>query len=174
MTVQFAEVQISADEFKQSRENYAKLVDYLKQVGIEPDLLRHKINQDNKPAYRPILQWLGGYLIQQVDPVIWFKEIVRQASIASDKGTKMFTACEIRFPEEAKVIKQAGGLIFEIRRPSIETIDRDDFTESQRTLIKRDCLIVNNGTLADLSNCVSLIVHDLASGSLHRRYDCRS
>jgi hypothetical protein len=169
--VSFERVKLSLPEIQSNPDDYKKLFDYLNELRAKPDLCRQKIAESNKQNFRPFLQWLGGYFIQKVDPNIWFNEIIRQSRLEAVKKTQLFTASGVRFPSEAKLVRSVGGLIIEISRPSEPAIDSADFTERQRSLIKADVTIINNGSLEELNLCAAQIMTDLDSGSLKQSYE---
>jgi hypothetical protein len=174
LNVPLSDIKIPQDDFTKYPERYSKLCLYLGNVKARPELSRQKINTTNKPDYRPILQWLGGYLVQKISPTIWFTEITRQTRLESAKNTELVVACAIKFPSEAELIRSVGGKILEIVRPGLALIDQHDYTESRRKQIKTDCVIKNNGTLIDLTVCVAKISADLKSGKMRRHYECRT
>ena len=74
----FAQIKIDSIGAELDPLEYEKLLLHMENLGRQPGLLKQQITKENKEAFRPILQWLGGYLVKKVDRGIWYKEIVRR------------------------------------------------------------------------------------------------
>ena len=149
---------------------YIKLFLHIQNLTGNPDLAKHKITLENKEAYRPILDWLGGYLAEQVDDSIWYKEIVRRVKEAENEGYKLCVVGGLRFPQDAICLRSIGGIIIKVYRPDHLQYDMLDPTERERDNIKPDCIIISNGTIEDLNRCTKTVLDDLASYHLQKNY----
>lgn len=141
---------------------------YLSNVQANPYLQTVKITESNKEDLRSILQWLGGYLAKTCGGDIWYAEIIRR--IESTPELELATIGGVRFPDDAKCVKKAGGAIIEIRRPDIQERDKKDLTERERKLIHHDSVIHNDGTLEDLAECAKTVLKDLKRQALLTEY----
>ena len=65
---------------------YQKLILHVENLQRNPALMKQQITKENKESYRPLLQWLGGYLVQRIDSGIWYNEIVRRIRKAAGAG----------------------------------------------------------------------------------------
>lgn len=150
--------------------NYAKLFEYLTQMADEPGLQTVEITKQNRQQFRSLLQWLGGYLVKRVDEGIWYDEIVRRIRALSLNGTEIVIVGGVRFPGDAERLRNAGGAIVEIRRPSVVDVDAKDLTERERSLIVPDTVVVNDGTLEDLEQCAPRVYRGLQLRELEPTY----
>jgi len=153
---------------------YEKLFLHIQNLVSNPKLLSQDINKENKEQYRPILQWLGGYLVKKVDPGIWYKEIVRRVYAIADSGSKLCVIGGLRFPTDALYVRQAGGVIVKVYRPGHLQYDMLDPTERERENISPDTTIVSNGTIDDVKNCAKQVVDDIAANKLQKTYYAKS
>ncbi|HVC36067.1 MAG TPA: hypothetical protein VNE40_01290 [Candidatus Dormibacteraeota bacterium] len=167
-SVRFDQLKLSQDQLAKDPENYQKLFEFLDQLGSSK-LQSFPINVQNKRLYRGLLQWLGGYLVQKVDPGIWFDEIIRRL-LVMPKQPALAIIGGVRFPADAERIRKQSGYIVEIVRSEIEFIDSQDITERQRTSIHPDCVVYNNGTLQDLRSCTKQLYIDTIQGRLQKSY----
>lgn len=162
-------IAITADRLAATPENYGKLFEYLRLLGAQPRLRTVRISPRNKRAFRPLLQWLGGYLVNVIGGDIWFAEIVRR--IQADDTLELATVGGLRYPADARQIRQAGGYIVNITRPGRRQLDHKDLTERQRELIAADATILNNGSLDQLRLSAEQFWSDLQHHSLAVSYD---
>lgn len=166
----FEQLRLDQAAIEQHPIEYQKLIMHVENLHREPKLARQEISADNKETYRPFLQWLGGYLVQRVNQTIWFDELVRQINAAKEKGYKLCIVGGLRFPSDATVIRQAGGIIFKVYRPSHLQNDMLDPTERERDNIKVDCTIMSNGTFEDINRCAAQILKDIRQNTLENLY----
>src|ERR1035437_4476429 len=163
-------LQFSAKDIKSDPELYDKLFTHIKAIVKNPGLLNTPITPENKPMFRPILQWLGGYLVTRVDPGIWYKEIMRRAKQAETEGIKLCTVGGLRFPTDAEIIRSGGGYVIHIQRPAISDLDITDPTERERNDIKADTLVINDAGLNEVTTCAQRILNDIESGKIQTKY----
>jgi hypothetical protein len=159
---------VSIEKLAAHPEHYSKLLEYLVTVQSMPQLAQIDINEGNKELFRPILQWLGGFLVYAAGPGIWYDEIVRR--IKAQPSLDLVTVGGVRYPGDAERIVGAGGTILRVERPDIGTKDHLDLTERERAMIQADSVILNNGGLDELNRCASLIYSDLVAGTLKPEY----
>ena len=108
--------------------------------GVAVDYL----NQ-NKPLFRPMLQWWGTEFRRAQDADYW---IGRAAAKMAASDASLVIVTDVRFVNEAQFVRGAGGMLVRVHRPgcaagrhSSETI-QDGF--------QFDLEIVNSGTLEQL------------------------
>jgi translation initiation factor RLI1 len=131
-------------------ELFDKMIQYVKTVKKQPQLLEARITASNKGQYRPLLQWLGSYLVARISPTIWYDEIFRRIDMHdSDKDLVLINS--LRYPSDALVVREHGGIVVAIERPQ-DITGLTDPTESSRDMIKPDITIHNNGTLGELES----------------------
>ena len=149
---------------------YQKLIMHVENLRREPSLARQAITVDNKETYRPFLQWLGGYLVQKVDAGIWYNQVVRLVNDAETTGCKLCIVGGLRFPTDAAILRNAGGLIVKVYRPGHLQNDMLDPTERERDNIPVDCTILSNSTMEDVKRCAAVFLKDVQDGKLQLTY----
>lgn len=166
--VPFELVEVRQVDIKDDPASYAKLFDYLELIKQHPQLAATDLTPENKAQVRPLLQWLGGYLVKKVDNKIWYKEIVSRISYLPP--VELVTVGGLRYLSDAESIREIGGHILAVYRPDQGTLDANDVTEQQRAQIQPDSTIVNDGSLEDLRYCASVVLTDLKAQRLQGLY----
>jgi len=151
-------------------EFYEKLFTHLLNVQKDPSLLTSRVNEANKERYRPILQWLGGYLVAKVDSGIWYKELMRRTAQASAEGALLCTISGLRYQSDADIVHAGGGYVLLVSRPLTGDKDLTDPTERERYKIQPDITVINNAGLPELVTCAQSIYTDIKLGKLRSRY----
>lgn len=101
---------------------------------------------------REFLQKLGTAVRNEIDPDFWVKALF-------NAYVKNIIIADVRFPNEAKAVKDAGGLLIRINRPGagagnhISETALDDYKDF-------DYIINNEGTLKDLFYKVKNVLKD--------------
>jgi hypothetical protein len=151
-------------------ELYEKLFAHLQNLINDPELLKGRVTEANKPRYRAILQWLGGYLVAKIDSGIWYKELMRRAAEAGAAGVQLCTIGGLRYPADAAAVRGGGGYVLLINRPLVGDRDIADPTERERHEIRPDITVINNAGVPELVACAQAIYTDLKLGKLQNRY----
>lgn len=152
---------------------YQKLILHAENVRRDFRLARQKINQENKESYRPLLQWLGGYLVSRVDSGIWYKELVRRIRQVERAGCQLCIVGGLRFPTDGATLREEGGIIIKVYRPGYLQNDMLDPTERERENITVDSTIMSNGTIEDVGIFAMHLLEDLRSGELQTLYQVK-
>jgi hypothetical protein len=163
VSCELEQIALKSEAVKAHPEEYEKLMVFLE----------HPDNTD-KETVRPLLQWLGGYLVKKVDEGIWYNQIVREIQKDHDNEVIMSTVGGLRFPGDGEILRAAGGVIVGIERPGEEEPDLADPTERERQDIKLDTIVSNDGDLTDLQNCARVVYQDILDGKLLPRYSAIS
>ncbi len=149
---------------------YQKLILHVENMQRKPELMHQLITKENKESYRPLLQWLGGYLVQKIDSGVWYNEIVRRMRQAADAGCKLCIVGGLRYPTDAAILRGAGAIIVKVYRPGHLQSDMLDPTERERQNIQVDCTIMSNGTVADVRKFAELFYQDLKDNKIEKIY----
>jgi hypothetical protein len=149
---------------------YQKLIMHVENLRHHPELARQVITLENKETYRPFLQWLGGYLVERIDPGIWHREIVRMTYEAQSAGTALCIIGGLRYPDDAAAIRNVGGIIIKVYRPGHLQNDMLDPTERERDNIPVDCTVMSNGTVDDVKKCAAKVLDDIKNNRLASLY----
>lgn len=168
--IAYEQLKLTQESLKEHPEYYDKLFEYLRAVEATPSLADSEITDETKAAFRPLLQWLGGYLVAKVGSGVWYDEIVRRIAHLRSTGTELVTVGGVRYPGDAERLRNAGGMILEIKRPDLPEQDAKDITERERTLITADSLVINDGSLEDLAHCAAIVYGDLQLRQLQPEY----
>lgn len=152
---------------------YQKLILHAENVRRDFRLARQKITQDNKEAYRPLLQWLGGYLVSHVSSGIWYNEIVKRAKQAEQAGCNLCVVGGLRYPTDAAILRAEGAFIIKVYRPGHLQNDMLDPTERERENIGVDSTIMSNGSIEDVNSFAPRFLQDLRNGKLQPLYQVK-
>lgn len=148
---------------------YEKLWTYLKLVRSHKKLLEMPIVDANKSTFRPILQWIGGYMVAKASKTIWYDEILRRIEL-HDQDKNLVIINGLRYPTDADVVRLRGGKIIEVIRPSVQSYTNDP-TEEKRNEIKTDIAILNNGTPDQLKSLSQNLYSDLQINTIKQHYE---
>ncbi|HSX23686.1 MAG TPA: hypothetical protein VLE74_01150 [Candidatus Saccharimonadales bacterium] len=166
----FEQIKLSQKDIEEHPIEYQKLILHVENLQRKPQLMKQHISQDNKESYRPLLQWLGGYLVQRVSSSIWYDEIVRRIRQAAAAGCQLCIVGGLRYPKDAAVLRNAGAMIIKVYRPGHLQSDMLDPTERERQNIQVDCTIMSNGTIADVKKFAKVFYKDLKANKLQATY----
>ncbi len=150
--------------------DFQKLLVYLQTLHRQPALLRESTTVENKEHFRPMLQWVGGYLVDHVDRGIWYGQLLEQAERARAEGCQLFVCGGLRYPDEAELVHKHGGTIIKIIRPTAAITDKDDPTEREREAIGADITVINNGSLGHLRQVARQLFTDLRAKTTQPEY----
>lgn len=100
-------------------------------------------------SYRELAQTLGTEWGRKLHPDIWVRIAGQAIASLSSRGEHQFVISDVRFPNEAAWIKEAGGEIWVIKRPDAPAV-RDHDSERLVQTIAADRAIDNSGTVEDL------------------------
>lgn len=160
-SIDASKLEFDAADIAKHPELYEKLFAHLVKLQQKPALMHTRITEANKADFRPLLQWLGGYITLQVDPRLWFTELMRQAEQTGSQGVRLSTIGGVRFPINAEIIHEHGGYVVGVQRPHIGETELDDLTERDRRKTPMDTILVNNGTLAELEAAAKCLYRDI-------------
>jgi len=166
VNIRFSDLQITPEGL-QSGYEFATLIAYLRLMELQPELLEKPINSSNKDDFRPLLQWLGGYIAKKISGRLWYNEIIRRGKAS---GAELVVSGGVRFPEDAACLRNAGGIIISINRPSMNIPMSDDVTERERTEIIPDVTVINDGSLQALKLVAKEVYDDIAAGHAKPMY----
>lgn len=164
------QLKLSVDDVSQHPVEYEKLFLHIENLTRNPDLLKHEITRENKESYRPILQWLGGYLVKKVDQGIWYKEIVRRVYLVQNEGYNLCVIGGLRYPSDAQYVHGVNGIIIKVYRPGHLQYDMLDPTERERDNIAANATVVSNGTIEDVKIVAARVLADIKSNNLQKTY----
>lgn len=100
---------------------------------------------------RRFLQDLGTGCREVIDPDCWIKPVLRQ--IKSDRNFPTVIT-DVRFPNEAKMIKQLGGVVWRISRPGYGAVNAH-LSERSMDSWAFDHFLINDSSITELSHFVN-------------------
>lgn len=166
----FEQIKLEHTAIEEHPIDYQKLILHVENLRRNPKLAREEITKANKETYRPLLQWLGGYLVQRVSQSIWFDEITRRIKDGRAQGYRLCVVGGLRFPNDAAAIRRVDGIIIKVYRPGHLQNDMLDPTERERDNIAVDCTIMSNGTFEDVEKCAAIVLQDIYNDRLQSVY----
>lgn len=133
--------------------------------------------QDYLPTPRKLLQFIGTECGRKlIHPNIWVnatmvdykylwkstgKELVLPKSEYEDSNditTPNWIITDTRFPNEAKAIKDRGGIIIRVERPNMISNDNHSSETSLDNYTNFDAIIINDGSIEYLINAVKTLL----------------
>lgn len=98
---------------------------------------------------RQILQWWGDYRRAQ-DPDYFVKVARLNVLMVGAVNPKPVVLADCRFPNEAAMVRQLGGQIWQVVRPGHNPPCNGHASENDGSAFNPDVVITNNGTLDEL------------------------
>ena len=150
---------ILVDKFGFERCAFAdKIRDILYEInpmaGNEP--LQMRVDADGwdkakqHPEVRRLLQKLGVSARNHLDESVWVIPVLSEL----DKNSN-YVITDVRFENEANMVKIMGGEIWRIERPGVGPVN-DHISEKELETISADRTLLNTGSLEDLAVLVKL------------------
>lgn len=126
------------------------LEDYdFKENKLVPDYLLPYCGDAKKPTFRAFLQYFGSEVMRGVNDNIWI-------DCTLGNGAENVIVSDVRFPNEAKAIKERGGIIIKVVRDT-QVVD-SHCSESSIEDIDADYTLWNDTTLENLALNVDSLV----------------
>lgn len=97
------------------------------------------------PEVRRLLQELGVSSRASLGEDVWVNAVLRKVN---DK-TKKYVISDVRFENEASIVKQMNGQLWRIKRPGVEAVN-SHVSESSMDGYKVDQILHNGGTIEEL------------------------
>lgn len=119
------------------------------------DALGYELAKDYVPEIRKTLQKLGQAVRAQ-DPDYWLRAGIARATAVG--GPVVVT--DVRFPNEADAIRNAGGYLVRVTRDLPDDGDRD-ISETALDDYRENVRITNNGSLEDFGYLAASLATDL-------------
>lgn len=115
---------------------------------------RGEVSLTEPRSPRQILQWWGDYRRAQ-DPDYFVnaarKELIDWDWASAAGGERLgFVITDVRFPNEAAMVRQLGGQIWQIRRPGYEAGGTGHASDTAGDEFAPDRVLVNSESLEDL------------------------
>lgn len=133
----------------------ARLTELAKEMGLTPirigfaDPLKAEtakifgpVTEDNKAILRPVLQAVGTAMKELKGEDVWLKRLIESWQVYQKAGYNMLVVDDVRFPYEAEYLKQAGGNVWKISRPSTDNSGDMHNSETSVDSIKADKYLV--------------------------------
>lgn len=110
--------------------------------------------KDRFPEVRRILQRLGDEAGRQVHgELTWINQLLRRSIAANEAGHPVVVP-DVRYPNEADVLREAGFLVVRIDRPGFSTPTPGEHASEQVERLIVDTVISNGGTVEDMWRAV--------------------
>lgn len=126
----------------------------------EPDL-KEAVDEFWGKSPRLVMQLFGTEVGRQIDVEVWVKSLQLRVQQGLDSGAVKYAITDVRFENEAEIIKKLGGEVWRVERPGLPA--SGDLHPSETSLDSYqhfDHVIVNDGTLDDLYRKVSAALKD--------------
>jgi hypothetical protein len=107
-----------------------------------------------EPQVRRLLQDLGISARDLIDENIWIN-----AALNSVESTDRVVITDVRFENEANMIRSLGGQIWRVKRPGVEAVN-SHISETQLDGYKVEQIFVNSGSIQDLELLIRTRMQD--------------
>jgi hypothetical protein len=121
-----------------------------------PELIDEIWEKPTARRIRILLQWWGTEYRRHVDPDYWVKRL--EETITSADPEDKFVITDLRFPNEAEMVKRLGGEVWKIVGREAENPGVDNHLSERIELIKADRTIPNSGTLEQLAEFIDVLL----------------
>lgn len=112
---------------------------------------------------RHAMQTLGTEWRDMIDRELWSRIWRIRVERALFEGDHVICT-DVRFKHEAQVIRDLGGFLIRIERPSLETGDHH-ISETEMLSLRTDCTILNIGSVHALQMKAEKLLGDLQNGT---------
>lgn len=145
----------------------AMLTALYKQIGLSDQQIHHYLYSDKGKleavpvlgkSSREAMTTLGaGWGRDMIRTDLWVDLTVRRAaSLAANGVLPLFQ--DVRYKNEMAAVRRMGGLVFSVVRPGTEQFKGTHSSENDLNDAAFDGVLVNDGTLADLEQRISVMV----------------
>lgn len=111
------------------------------------------------------MQWWGTEYRRHSTPGYWVnKTRERIANIAAVGRANLIVITDVRFADEAAMVRELGGKLIQITRPGTGGGAGTHESETAGTEFAPDAVVHNSGTLQDLQSTAIAQLHDLFPG----------
>ena len=127
-------------------------------TGVDVDHI-----EEHKERFRPMLQWWGADFRRHYNgESYWLDKML--AKMETIVGREVLVITDVRYPNEAELVKRAGGIMLRVERET----GLNDAHSSENLLDDFegfDYRLTNNGTIRELKKKVERIVADHCCGA---------
>lgn len=102
---------------------------------------------------RQIMQWWGTEYRRSQDEAYWTRCTALRIALAHNSGRSVVVT-DVRFPDEAELIRSKGGVIWQVTRPGLQPTEGTHASAVTGAEFAPDAVIRNAGTLHDLMSAV--------------------
>lgn len=114
--------------------------------------------KDSYPEVRRILQRLGDEAGRQVHgEETWIRNLLRRAEASNAEGHPVVVP-DVRYPNEAELLREAGFLVVRVDRPGYGSPTPGEHASERVERLAVDQVIVNDGSLHQLHAAISVLV----------------
>jgi dephospho-CoA kinase len=115
---------------------------------------------EQKKRFRALLQWWGTELRRQEKETYWTDQIEKSIEDHRNKGFDIFFISDVRFLDEAQLVKNLGGYVIRVKRPTDDNSDNHQ-SEKEIDLINPDFEILNQSDIKYLRNQIIQIIESI-------------
>lgn len=134
-------------------------------LGLPEALLRDRRFKDKPIEWigqspRQMLQTLGTeWGRESIREDIWLELCRRRIALLQENGAEVVVVADVRFENEAAMIREAGGQVWHVRRPLADGAGVQHKSEAGIKAADGDRIVVNDGTVEQLRHKVLSAMH---------------
>jgi len=99
---------------------------------------------------RIVMQRFGTEVGRQIDENLWIRSLQKRLENLSGSTVRDVVITDVRFENEARMVREAGGQIWRIERPDLGPAVDLHPSETEFLLFDADEVLVNDGSVQDL------------------------
>jgi ABC-type oligopeptide transport system ATPase subunit len=109
--------------------------------------MKEKVDPRWGKSYREIMQLFGTEICRVIHWDTWIYHVEKEFKSRTNES---FVIDDVRFKNEAELIKKYGGILIKVVRPTIDFSDSVHASEVEQDQIQPDIIIMNDSTKKDL------------------------
>ena len=114
----------------------------------------------NNTTLRDVLVGIGRGARNVLGENVWIDRVEKR--MVEDRYNRNFVISDVRYPNEAEMVSNNGGLVWEVIRPGVEAANDEEYCSIAD--IDPDLVLMNSGSVHDLTGLIELPEETLPGG----------
>jgi len=130
----------------------------ISKTNLYDPTMKEKVDPRWGKSYREIMQLFGTEVCRVIHWNTWIYHVEKEFK---NKTSQNFVIDDVRFKNEAELIKKYGGILIKVVRPTLISENDQHQSEVEQDQIEPDVVIMNNYAIKDLHRRVEEAVTSL-------------